>query len=193
MTTHSLDTRLAPCRALPGINTFEAATAVFDTNELLHLIVSAVPCEHRTSLRRVSKAWEAAVSKIGYTIRPIGYRVMSNFLRPWMPLCTPSITLKINRVFFSYSSFVSAGDPKTFNILMSTQQDDVIMFELRHEFITDPPITQLAICSSQNPHVASLHVRGGIRVGDLRECLLKINSTPFVFDTWAAYSRPNEA
>ena len=55
--------------------TFEATTAVLDTNELLHLIISAVPREHRTSLRRVSKNWQAAVLKIGHVFEPIDYDV----------------------------------------------------------------------------------------------------------------------
>jgi hypothetical protein len=48
-------------------------TAVFDTNELIHLIIEAVPTEHRTSLLRVSKAWKAAILKLGHVLEPIGY------------------------------------------------------------------------------------------------------------------------
>ena len=190
MSTHSLETRPVNSGSFSPSAALEATTAVFDTNELLRLIISAVPREHRSSLRRVSKAWEAAVSKIGHTIEPIGYRVMSDFLRPWMPLYLPIITCKINSAFYSYASWVSPEDPKAYNILMSRQRDGSAM---EHEFVTDPPITQLAICSSRDPHVASLQVRGGIRVGHLRECLSKVNNTPFGFDTWAAYSRPKEA
>jgi hypothetical protein len=53
--------------------TFEATTAVLDTNELLHLIISAVPREYRTSLHRVSKNWQAAVLKIGHVMEPFDY------------------------------------------------------------------------------------------------------------------------
>lgn len=51
--------------------TFEAATAVLDTNELLHLIIAEVPHEYRTSLRRISKAWQAAVEKLGHALEPV--------------------------------------------------------------------------------------------------------------------------
>jgi hypothetical protein len=45
-----------------------AADAVLHTNELLHLIIAEVPLQYRTSLRRVSKTWQSAVVKIGYTL-----------------------------------------------------------------------------------------------------------------------------
>ena len=50
-----------------------------------------------------------------------------------------------------------------------------------HEFITDPPITQVLICenavevvTSGPSGVAILRVPEGIRVGDLLECLRKL-------------------
>jgi len=52
---------------------FEATTAVLDTNDLLHMIIAEVPLEYRTAMRGVSKTWKAAVTKIGYTLDPIGY------------------------------------------------------------------------------------------------------------------------
>ena len=63
-------------QSLPGaeVQGYEAATAVLDTNELLHLIIAEVPRQYRTKLRSVSKNWKAAVEKIGYTfdsLRPI--------------------------------------------------------------------------------------------------------------------------
>jgi hypothetical protein len=70
--------------------TFEATTAVLDTNELLNLIISAVPREYRTSLRRVSKNWQAAVLKIGHVMEPFDYdfslpKIISNYpLGPFM-------------------------------------------------------------------------------------------------------------
>jgi hypothetical protein len=166
-------------------------TAVFDTNELVHLIIDAVPREHRTRLLRVSKAWRAATMKLGHVVEPIGYRFMSNLLHPWLPMYPPDIAFKINRGFSSYTSYVSKGDPKPHNILLSQQRlklyDSV---KLSQKFLTDPPITQLAICNCENAHIASLQVRGGIRVGHLRECLRKINGSTFTYDTWATYCHP---
>jgi hypothetical protein len=53
---------------------FEATTAVLDTNELLHMIVAEVPLNHRASLLEVSRTWNAAAIKIGYTLQPSGYQ-----------------------------------------------------------------------------------------------------------------------
>lgn len=53
---------------------FEATTAVLNTNELLHMIVAEVPLKHRASLLEVSRTWNAAAIKIGYTLQPSGYQ-----------------------------------------------------------------------------------------------------------------------
>jgi hypothetical protein len=77
--------------------TFEAATAVLDTNELLHLIIAEVPRENRTSLRSVSKNWQAAVLKLGHVIDLVedgydGYRQCTNVPVYYLP----EKTLKCN-------------------------------------------------------------------------------------------------
>jgi hypothetical protein len=59
--------------AVQKYQSFEATTAVLDTNELLHMIIAEVPLQHRTSLLQISKTWNAAVIKIGYTLQPSGY------------------------------------------------------------------------------------------------------------------------
>jgi hypothetical protein len=59
---------------------FEAVTAVLDTNELLHLIIAEVPLKYRASFLEVSKSWNAAVTKIGYTLEPISYQLGQHHL-----------------------------------------------------------------------------------------------------------------
>jgi hypothetical protein len=54
-----------------SLTTFKAATAAFNTNELLHLIIAEVPPEYRIPLLRVSKTWQAAVVKLGYAIERV--------------------------------------------------------------------------------------------------------------------------
>jgi len=61
---------------------FEATTAVLDTNELLHMIIAEVPLQHRTSLLQISKTWNVAVIKIGYTLQPSGYHTKNPFQEP---------------------------------------------------------------------------------------------------------------
>lgn len=48
-----------------------ATTSVLNTNELLHLILTEVPFEHRVNLRRVSRVWSKAVSKVGFVLEPV--------------------------------------------------------------------------------------------------------------------------
>jgi hypothetical protein len=70
------DTTATPVNSA-SVQTYEspAMAAVLQTKEFLHLIISEVPRELRTSLRRVSKAWQAAVEKIGHAFEPEGYAV----------------------------------------------------------------------------------------------------------------------
>ena len=75
-----------------------AVAAVLQTNELLHLILTELPREHRTSIRCVSKAWQAAVEKIGHVFEPEGHAVCE---RPG--LCNhPSTPLYTSHVAFRF-------------------------------------------------------------------------------------------
>jgi hypothetical protein len=67
-----------------------AVDAVLQTYELLHLILAEVPLKHRTSIRRVSKTWQAAVVKIGYTLQPVAHNQWD------VPLYSASKTLMAN-------------------------------------------------------------------------------------------------
>jgi hypothetical protein len=188
MSTGEAKAEPASSEALPTSNASKAA-AVFAVPELLFLVLEAVPRQHRTSLRHVSKAWQAAVSKIGHVIEPIGCLLIPDDLRPWLPLYLPGVVFKINRVFINYVSCISATDIPTYNMYLD--KGFVETYQLDHEFVTNPPMTQLGIYCGSKGQVASLRVQGGIRVGHLRECLSKLDSTPFSLKASAAYSRPN--
>jgi hypothetical protein len=172
----------------------KAMTAVFDTNELMHLIIKAVPTEHRTSLLRVSKAWKAAILKLGHVLGPTGYECcfLMGASHPGVPLYRSVTPFKFNRAIFNYTSNASRGVSNTYTTLTPQPYWDAAdLAMLGHEFVTDPPITQLAL-SDGGGHVASLRVPGGIRVGDLLEYLPKVTqmSYPHLFETWAVYARP---
>lgn len=176
-------------------STLEATTAVFDTNELLHLIIGAIPRENRTSLRRVSKAWRAAVLKLGHVIEPIGYRFRLDLWRPGAPMYPLLIKLKHNPIVShrnkGWTTMVMSDVPGSYDMLLNRSPRPKSVAkpgQLDHEFITDPPITQLALCCSAYGQVASLQVREGIRVGHLVEHLAKMH----VPSTWGAYGRPKE-
>ena len=172
----------------------KAMTAVFDTNELIHLIIEVVPTEHRTSLLRVSKAWKAAILKLGHVLEPIGYesRFSMGASNPGVPLYRSVTPFKFNRAILNYTSNASRGVSNTYTTLTPQPYWDATdLAMLGHEFVTDPPITQLAL-SDGGGHVASLRVPGGIRVGGLLEYLPKVTqmSYPHLFETWAVYARP---
>jgi hypothetical protein len=122
-------------------NTSGAATAVFAVPELLFLVLEAVLRRRRTSLRQVSKSWRAAVMKLGYVIEPIGYLLIPDFLRPWLPLYRPDIVFKINQVLSNYVKNESTGNldtiscrtEKTILALELPGGPSVIHFNLRVE------------------------------------------------------------
>jgi hypothetical protein len=167
-----------------------AVSAVLGITELLLLIVSAVPFENRTSLRRVSKMWHAAVSRVGYTLEPVHYGGS-----------TPQYSVESGGNMYGYYQTLELNRSpaglvlkKEGRMIFGRRFDAVKQVSLglcnakklymhEHEFITDPPITQVLIDEKLNRMgvVASgfagavLRVRGGIRVGDLLECLRKLD------------------
>jgi hypothetical protein len=66
---------LSPITSAEKEQGFEAVTAVLEINELLHLIIKEVPLKYRASFLEVSKSWNAAVTKIGYTLEPVSYKL----------------------------------------------------------------------------------------------------------------------
>jgi hypothetical protein len=171
--------------------TFEAATAALDTSELLHLIIAEVPRENRTSLRSVSKNWQAAVLKLGHVIDLVedgydGYRQ-----RPELPVYyLPEKSLKCNDTNLGIQCWTATVNFVCFDCACHCDGHTVMKVEIffdpdkisgtpgslewENEFITDPPITQVYVEGTflyrPESEFATLRVRGGIRVRDLREC-----------------------
>jgi hypothetical protein len=190
-----------------GPQTFEATTAVLDTNELLHLIVSAVPSEHRTALRRVSKNWQAAVLKIGHVFEPIDYDECpygDDFARKfdyygYGPVYALENEFALHPMLRCRSHMHNDGiDPDYDWSHLLDFVRDFSLTELtawRHEFITDPPLSQLMIHAgasevevSVNGQVATLRVREGIRFGDLLEYFGKLDAVASIAHKSASFA-----
>jgi hypothetical protein len=169
--------------------TFQATTAVLDTNELLHLIISAIPREHRTVLRIVSKNWQAAVLRVGHVLEPI-YHYWSlcdldveNDNYGLGPVYALEDELALNPVIDCISRTYDDGvEPDYESSYLVTFIKDFSLAELagrKQEFITDPPLSQLLIASGRfeggGTQVAVLCERGGIRIGDLLEYFGRLN------------------
>jgi hypothetical protein len=73
---------------------FEATTAVLNTNELLHMIIAEVPLKYRISI-----IWKAAVTKVGYTLEPSGYRRTDTTGYSGLPMVSSIATFEINSAF----------------------------------------------------------------------------------------------
>jgi hypothetical protein len=207
MTTHSFEARITPWNLPAGwprseapltLTVSEAMTKVFDTNELVLLIIEAMPREYRTPLLRVSKAWQVAIKKLGHVLEPTGYecRIHARGSHPGLPLYRCVIAFKFNRAIFNHTSYPghpSTGVKNSYTTLTPHPSlDPAELSQLQHEFATLPPMTPMAL-SDNRGHVASLLVPGGIRVGHLLEYLPKITqkSAPHLYETWAVYARPS--
>jgi hypothetical protein len=70
--------------------------SVFETNELLHQILSDVPAEYRHRLRRVSKSWNSVLLKIGWHINPTA--LYSESLAEFSPIYVTEKGIHINPV-----------------------------------------------------------------------------------------------
>ena len=157
----------------------EVTTAVLNTNELFHLILSKVP--HKTSLRRVSKTWQAAIAKTGHTMEPLGYQSIHGFECREVPLypLEPDIrfikdgvqSFKINTAFlkkYRMSNRFVDGYRLCSLYYVQGVPDIPALAGHEHEFITDPPVTQVVVDRGWEKRCqAILRVREGIRIGDL--------------------------
>jgi hypothetical protein len=181
-----------------AIDATDAAETVLGIPELLLLIISEVPLNNRTSLRPVSKTWQAAVEMIGHVLEPAGYGCwgISFDSFPSVPgylvesgggefmglKHNGSSGLPLKKVH-AYNFHRSDYAAKTVGLGLYNRKK-LLMHE--NEFITYPPITQVLICAKHTGRwysgirdrgVASLRVRGGIRIRDLLECLEKLDPT----------------
>ena len=178
---HQADTKSSSSSTTSAQNhqSFEATTAVLDTNELLHLIIVEVPRKCRPSIRGVSKTWKAAVTKVGYTLEPSGYAPFYYQSQHFpLPLVSREEAFKINPVFGTTENMLQeASTLRDENgeslecYQRSVPCDDSELLGRRHEFVTNPPVTQVEMTVGWwGPYAeqsAILRVSGGIRIRHL--------------------------
>lgn len=174
-----------------------AATAVLDTNELLKKILSQVPCEYRVNLRRVSKTWKHVVSEVGYAVEPV-YARPSHDPEKGVPYYPNHLTIKCHPVTGKgYRRKGSAAYSRYVENRSRCAELHMTNFNLRkgelEEFITDPPITQVAVSYHDVntatwgiEKLATLRVPGGIRIMHLRGTFRKMTGVPL---TWRGERR----
>jgi hypothetical protein len=156
-----------------------AVDAVLQTNELLHLIVGEVPLEYRTSIRRVSKAWQATVVKIGHVLQPVAH---NRYNQPLYSVSKMLVANGSHPMISCYQKWCTAGfTVYGFEFNPCQLPEDAKITERDSEFLTNPPVTHAKLrFTDQEEGIAILRVHGGIRIGDLRECLERMGSADHV-------------
>jgi hypothetical protein len=131
-----------------------AVAAVLQTNELLHLIIAEVPREHRTSIRRVSKAWKLAVEKIGYAFDYLRHTLSDVFAcrDPLSPLHPCHMGFRFHPVLMErehhptwiYIGRDGEGEKKLhYGIFWTMNKIDFSKWAgLEREFVVSPPVTE---------------------------------------------------
>lgn len=163
-------------------NQLGSSSQVLQTHELLHMIISEVPREERTSIRCVSKNWQAAVTRLGYAFEPSEYEPSTTDQVCDLPMYSPQMTFKHNPVLVSNpawmdvsSRIVLLGGPIWCQrLLFYPQRAAAQITKVDHEFITDPPITHAKIHSDYISLDVLLEVPGGIRIRDVLGCFKEL-------------------
>ena len=175
-------------------NTIPARTAVFETNELLQLILSSAPASHLVNLRRVSRTWNTVVTSIGYALAPTHQHTdpvyPSMIFTPPPPVYTPAyspatplafhpaITIKTKNAWLPWPHGESSKHQINVRVNCDFIAPALYAPDLRQQFLTDPPITQLYLKSYPTQHgsaSAKLDLQDkGIRVWDFAEAMRKL-------------------
>jgi hypothetical protein len=185
---HRADTKSASSSTTSAQShqSFEATTAVLDTNELLHMIIAEVPLKYRCSLRRVSKIWQAAVTKIGFTLEPVSHQqrrpdapatgYIRTFRQPdrrdflkyrvGLPMLFSVAIFVINPVSLPSNTSPHNGRRDYYSGFIPSASE---ILGVEQQFITNPPLTQVFMSTGGElpASAAILRVHGGIRLGDL--------------------------
>lgn len=146
-----------------------ARTAALNTNELLHHIFSQLPVEDRERARRVSKTWNAVITKVGYTISPAATQA-NNYDE--YPIYPTRMNIRLNPIMTEDSILrvrPSSGWKRTTTVRVPWRYAEKL-----REFLTYPPITQVSVRYRPLPYGAVIRVRDGVRVGDVVEVLAKM-------------------
>lgn len=167
-----------------------ATTAVLNINELLHLILAEVPCEYRVNLRRVSKAWSQALSKLGFVLEPV--QIAFQHMHPNWDGCIPEYALgdylhiDVNETVFDKHPRKSRrsciGNLPDRLYCSNEDSDGSVPLQTHSQanrFATNPPISTVALVTHAHNYLryetlAILRIRDGIRVRDLKKHLAKL-------------------
>ena len=181
-----------------------ASTKVFNIAELLELVLRQIPIEHLTALRPVARAWNDIILEINHiSSATVGHA-------DWKCVCLGSKETCIDIPHYFAGRFAIRGNSAFrythIHRMAGAEHDDGLQTgptTLRHyrgislkswedtlekedgsgyEFITNPPITVVALENSGFGYTcvkAMLRVTSGIRVSDLREVFAK---TDYVVD-----------
>lgn len=152
-----------------------AATAVLDTNELLHQILSHIPIEDFFRIRRVSKTWNKVASDIGYHLDPVRVCDEADSRYPSLPMYACEVPITFNPVFYVGPSPSDDGSPKFYYLYLMYDGYFDLDLARSNEFLTNPPVTLVSL-SIRDPWkpVAMLRVRDGIRLRHLVKVIRKI-------------------
>jgi hypothetical protein len=180
------------CAASPSRGSPErASTKVFGLPELLRLILPQVPLQDLAKLRRVARLWRDIVFDINH-IGPltIGHgdtncRCLGNDACVYMPHYTSRVAIRGNPVFRythiyqgNWTSANTMRHYRGFRLKPWHDEDDYLdLIAKADHFITDPPITSVAI-SNDSLHIqAILRAPKGTRVCHILDVFGKIYGT----------------
>jgi len=191
----SSDTR-APAEDTNVPNTeLSANTRVLGLPELLQLILLRVPVQNLTALRRVARLWNDVTLDINH-VDPISIGHGDNCCRclcgdacVHTPHYTSRFAIRGNPVFTYTHIYRAATRDRNGNWTIADtmrhyrglalnrwldHDSDLDLDAIADQFITDPPITLVAL-SDHSLHVqAMLRVPTGIRVGDIQDVFAKM-------------------
>lgn len=140
--------------------TYEAATAVFETNELLHQILKQLPREELVTVRRVSKTWSKVASEVGYLVEPYAPIEDRNHEHP-TPHYPADESFKSHPILKravrkTWSSHRENPDLGVTVHVLRLENDKLPLPHHKDHFITCPPITKLDTCLILHPNVHKL-------------------------------------
>lgn len=175
----------------PSHEAGDTVSAALGITELLLPIFSAVPLEKRTSIRPVSKSWQAAIERVGHALEPIGYH-QCRFGGTWVdfePAYQTQYHMSFNGRCLGSRHYSAQAASPSFKTSVTTEFLNLSNMEdfakCRRKFTTIPPITQVVMPTRsvedgafEDGRVAILRVRGGIRVEDVLEYFEKLKLVP---------------
>lgn len=163
-----------------------SGSSALNVPEILRLMIKQVPPQDRTSIRRVSKAWQAAVEDqtAGHTLKPVGYDCWMYERVPSVPVylvesqdcelrpnCYSGLIRVVLRKLSRSSTHPWRHDTTTRpnhngqDVLRLRNKKTLICNQ--HESITHPPVTQVVAC---------INPKGSTEIGDERAASLRVES-----------------